>query len=986
MSIEIPVEASLDDSDAQRKLQEFNQRLNDLQQKVAQANGVKIDPVSAKTVEQMNNMIKQFEVMKRLSGEMNRRINVTGQQGRDFTALDWNQMYPTNRGVRDRQMTQVLNALTNQRITPSSPSNPDDDDKPRGRRGRRRNSRAGDADFNPVTSAGRQIVNSGLGALGPIGGVVNSSISAGRSGGFGAGLAGLFGGLAALGIGQAISGVMEKLDTAQQNAIMLDTLKRSIGDASVSFVQLKGDLGNAAADLKLTYGETNKLAQSFANLSNLTDKEVSQLPNELINAGGFSRAFGLDPSVGAGFFGQMRGSRSSGSDTDSRRLAILMGETIAKSGAFAQADKVLASVSQFTARQQAQTLNRANIAGYTGWYSSLVGSGRAGLTPDGASAMLSQVDSAIYQGGAKGEASQFFTGMLGNRLGLNPFQMGILTQGGAFATVKQMFGEGSNAAASGITVPDSLMNSPDANKTMMQLQLEQIKRQYGHMGTEFQANAIMGQFGVNWAQALALSRIDPNQMGEVQGFLGENFRSLNPTAINDISRVVTGSRGDRQGVINGLLSRTGSNALSAEDISLVKSVSGSDVSDDQQKKVLAQVLAKYGQEETEGSVARDSKNLLDNIKTSLADKLVPLTNDIRAGVLSIAGNGKQTPQEILSNMKRLEQKGQTDAVNRKYDAMSADDRKYLSDHALDLLNWGASPAQQRQLAAKRSEAEKRIAEVNKQRNAELDALRKRHDQEWSEFQKAQDSGTLMNGAPMGAPEGTGSGVSSLIGGGSSDGFDPYTTGDIASAHPERGLRNNNPGNIEYAGQRNATRESKGRFAKFNTPFDGVAGMSHQLMRYFTGKTTGQELTTVRQIISTWAPPEENNTKAYIDWISRQLGVGPDDSINLRDPNVMQTLMAGITKMENNGKQPYSQDLMRRGAIDGIARNTPGYNRSVDGGMTSPSGSSGQTLNAQQKVNVGFEPLTVQLQDTRGVPVATPVEASPIVKPAAPFGG
>ncbi len=78
MSIEIPVEASLDDSDAQRKLQEFNQRLNDLQQKVAQANGVKIDPVSAKTVEQMNNMIKQFEVMKRLSGEMNRRIRDMG--------------------------------------------------------------------------------------------------------------------------------------------------------------------------------------------------------------------------------------------------------------------------------------------------------------------------------------------------------------------------------------------------------------------------------------------------------------------------------------------------------------------------------------------------------------------------------------------------------------------------------------------------------------------------------------------------------------------------------------------------------------------------------------------------------------------------------------------------------------------------------------------------------------------------------------------
>lgn len=134
------------------------------------------------------------------------------------------------------------------------------------------------------------------------------------------------------------------------------------------------------------------------------------------------------------------------------------------------------------------------------------------------------------------------------------------------------------------------------------------------------------------------------------------------------------------------------------------------------------------------------------------------------------------------------------------------------------------------------------------------------------------------------------------------------------AHPgqafpgnERGIRNNNPGNIEFAGQDGAT--SDGRFAQFRTPFEGLRALSRQLLRYYDGKTTGKQLRTVSDIVSTWAPKNENDTLAYIAHISQMLGVSPDAEINLRDPNVMTTMMNGIIQKEN-GRNPYGDEMVR----------------------------------------------------------------------------
>lgn len=55
-------------------------------------------------------------------------------------------------------------------------------------------------------------------------------------------------------------------------------------------------------------------------------------------------------------------------------------------------------------------------------------------------------------------------------------------------------------------------------------------------------------------------------------------------------------------------------------------------------------------------------------------------------------------------------------------------------------------------------------------------------------------------------------------------------------------RNNNPGNIRPV-------SGKG-FRFFESALEGWEAMKNQLMRYFTGKTTGRALQTIQDIVST----------------------------------------------------------------------------------------------------------------------------------------
>ena len=88
-------------------------------------------------------------------------------------------------------------------------------------------------------------------------------------------------------------------------------------------------------------------------------------------------------------------------------------------------------------------------------------------------------------------------------------------------------------------------------------------------------------------------------------------------------------------------------------------------------------------------------------------------------------------------------------------------------------------------------------------------------------------------------------------------------------------RNNNPGNLRYdptqIGQENTV---NGKFATFATPEDGWAA----LQRYIENKAASD--VTLRQFIYTYAPPVENDTTNYLNYLSSKLGIGADSPLSV----------------------------------------------------------------------------------------------------------
>ncbi len=75
------------------------------------------------------------------------------------------------------------------------------------------------------------------------------------------------------------------------------------------------------------------------------------------------------------------------------------------------------------------------------------------------------------------------------------------------------------------------------------------------------------------------------------------------------------------------------------------------------------------------------------------------------------------------------------------------------------------------------------------------------------------------------------------------------------------------------------------------------------------------LNTVRQIISRYAPPNENQTTAYVQTVAKQLGVLPDVVIDIEERGVLTVLIKAVIRMEN-GIQPYSDETIQQ-AINAI---------------------------------------------------------------------
>ncbi|WP_338256051.1 lytic transglycosylase catalytic [Escherichia coli] len=145
--------------------------------------------------------------------------------------------------------------------------------------------------------------------------------------------------------------------------------------------------------------------------------------------------------------------------------------------------------------------------------------------------------------------------------------------------------------------------------------------------------------------------------------------------------------------------------------------------------------------------------------------------------------------------------------------------------------------------------------------------------------------------------------------------------DIPGAEPEQHAqatkrtladRNNNPGNIRSV-------SGKG-FRFFESALEGWEAMKKQLMRYFTGKTTGRALQTIQDIVSTWAPAGDNNDpKKYAQDVAKWMGVSPNAILNLTDPQTMGALMQSMARKE--GYSNWNSPLAYQAAAGSLNQQT-----------------------------------------------------------------
>ncbi|EKF6769670.1 TPA: structural protein [Pseudomonas aeruginosa] len=135
--------------------------------------------------------------------------------------------------------------------------------------------------------------------------------------------------------------------------------------------------------------------------------------------------------------------------------------------------------------------------------------------------------------------------------------------------------------------------------------------------------------------------------------------------------------------------------------------------------------------------------------------------------------------------------------------------------------------------------------------------------------------------------------------------------------PPRGIRNFNPGNIRHAKgtrwQGMSANQNDSAFVQFTGPQWGIRAIARTLITY----QDKHALRTIRQIISRWAPPSENNTESYIRQVAARVGVAPDARIDVYDYRTMRTLVEAIVRHENGpGPLPegswYGEGLINEG--------------------------------------------------------------------------
>ncbi|EJJ3925627.1 hypothetical protein NI370_000811 [Salmonella enterica] len=126
-------------------------------------------------------------------------------------------------------------------------------------------------------------------------------------------------------------------------------------------------------------------------------------------------------------------------------------------------------------------------------------------------------------------------------------------------------------------------------------------------------------------------------------------------------------------------------------------------------------------------------------------------------------------------------------------------------------------------------------------------------------------------------------------------------------------RFNNPANLRYAAGYETASTRNGKFAVFPSLDEGVLAAAKQLQIYGT-----KGINNIHDIISKWAPSNENNTKAYIGHVVNATGRSEFEKLNLNDTRTLAKLITAMSVKEGAGSR------LSEGKVIQIINNAGGY--------------------------------------------------------------
>jgi len=120
----------------------------------------------------------------------------------------------------------------------------------------------------------------------------------------------------------------------------------------------------------------------------------------------------------------------------------------------------------------------------------------------------------------------------------------------------------------------------------------------------------------------------------------------------------------------------------------------------------------------------------------------------------------------------------------------------------------------------------------------------------------------------------------------------------------RGIRNNNPGNIEWGdpwqGLLEPKKRTDKRFAQFENPTMGIRAIARTLITY----QDKYGIKTIEDAIHRWAPPNENDTLSYSSHVARLAEVSPNQVVDFQNYTALKAMVEGIIRHENGNPRTY----------------------------------------------------------------------------------